>query len=156
MMAVIGAHRGVTREVKQHSPWTPHHEHRKVNPKDAPSAARPCASNPPGRLVMLPVLTAVNCSGLMIRSSGMRRPLPCPSRRWRPAIGHRRRSRRVLPQALACGLRRARSRVRITEGPFANWSGIVDRVLGDKGLVRVTLEIFNRPTPVELEYYQVE
>ena len=46
--------------------------------------------------------------------------------------------------------------VKIKEGPFENFDGVVDEVYPDKGLVRVVVTIFSRPTPVELEYWQVE
>jgi transcriptional antiterminator NusG len=46
--------------------------------------------------------------------------------------------------------------VRIKEGPFENFDGTVDQVSAAKGLVRVIVTIFGRPTPVELEYWQVE
>ncbi|MFP4353672.1 MAG: transcription termination/antitermination protein NusG [Phycisphaerae bacterium] len=46
--------------------------------------------------------------------------------------------------------------VKIKEGAFENFEGTVDEVLPDKGLVRVIVTIFGRPTPVELEYWQVE
>ena len=46
--------------------------------------------------------------------------------------------------------------VKIKEGPFENFDGIVDDVNPEKGLVRVVVTIFSRPTPVELEYWQVE
>ena len=45
--------------------------------------------------------------------------------------------------------------VKIKQGPFENFEGIVDEVQLDKGLVRVIVTIFGRPTPVELEYWQV-
>jgi transcriptional antiterminator NusG len=46
--------------------------------------------------------------------------------------------------------------VKIKEGAFENFEGTVDEVLVDKGLIRVTVTIFGRSTPVELEYWQVE
>lgn len=47
-------------------------------------------------------------------------------------------------------------RVRIKEGPFQNYEGIVEEVFPEKGLLRVNVHIFGRSTPVELEYCQVE
>jgi transcriptional antiterminator NusG len=47
-------------------------------------------------------------------------------------------------------------RVKIKEGPFENFSGVVDEVNAQKGLVRVIVMIFGRETPVELEDWQVE
>ncbi len=47
-------------------------------------------------------------------------------------------------------------RVRITEGPFANFHGIVDEVKPDKGKVRVLVSIFGRETPVEIEFAHVQ
>jgi transcriptional antiterminator NusG len=47
-------------------------------------------------------------------------------------------------------------RVKIKEGAFENFEGSVDEVIESKGLVRVIVNVFNRPTPVELEYWQVE
>ena len=46
--------------------------------------------------------------------------------------------------------------VKIKEGAFENFEGTVEEVLPDKGLIRVVVMIFGRPTPVELEYWQVE
>ena len=46
--------------------------------------------------------------------------------------------------------------VKIKEGPFESFDGIVDEVLPDKGIVKVIVTIFGRPTPVELQYWQVE
>ena len=46
--------------------------------------------------------------------------------------------------------------VKITEGPFANFSGYIDEVDVDRGRVKVMVSIFGRLTPVELEYWQVE
>jgi transcriptional antiterminator NusG len=46
--------------------------------------------------------------------------------------------------------------VRVIEGPFANFNGIVDEVKPEKGKVRVLVSIFGRQTPVELDFVQVE
>ena len=46
--------------------------------------------------------------------------------------------------------------VRIKEGPFENFEGTVEEVSAAKGTVKVVVTIFGRPTPVELEYWQVE
>lgn len=46
--------------------------------------------------------------------------------------------------------------VRVKEGPFENFEGVVDAVIPAKGQVKVTLTIFGRATQVELEYWQVE
>ncbi len=45
--------------------------------------------------------------------------------------------------------------VRVIDGPFGNFQGVVDEVNHEKGKVRVMVEIFGRTTPVELDYLQV-
>ncbi len=47
-------------------------------------------------------------------------------------------------------------RVKVTEGPFENFEGTVDEISAQKGTVRVIVMIFGRPTPIEIEYWQVE
>jgi transcriptional antiterminator NusG len=46
--------------------------------------------------------------------------------------------------------------VKIKEGPFENYDGVIDEVDPKKGSVRVIITVFNRPTSVELGYWQVE
>jgi transcriptional antiterminator NusG len=46
--------------------------------------------------------------------------------------------------------------VRITDGPFTNFSGKVDEVNTERNTLRVMVTIFGRSTPVELDFFQVE
>ncbi len=46
--------------------------------------------------------------------------------------------------------------VKINNGPFLNFSGVIEEVEPDRGKLKVTVNIFGRNTPVELEYWQVE
>jgi transcriptional antiterminator NusG len=46
--------------------------------------------------------------------------------------------------------------VKIKSGAFDGFDGKVDEVIPDKGTVKVIVTIFGRPTPVELEYWEVE
>ena len=47
-------------------------------------------------------------------------------------------------------------KVQVREGPFANFTGVVDEVRPDRGRVKVMISVFGRPTPVELEFTQLE
>lgn len=46
--------------------------------------------------------------------------------------------------------------VRITDGPFKDFHGIVDHIDREKGKVRVLVNFFGRETPIELDFLQVE
>ena len=46
--------------------------------------------------------------------------------------------------------------VRITDGPFQNFTGVVDEINEDRETLKIMVTIFGRSTPVELEFLQVE
>jgi transcriptional antiterminator NusG len=46
--------------------------------------------------------------------------------------------------------------VKITDGPFKDFTGVVDEINDDRSTLRVMVTIFGRSTPVELDFYQVE
>ncbi|MFC1870159.1 transcription termination/antitermination protein NusG [Chloroflexota bacterium] len=53
------------------------------------------------------------------------------------------------------GFRKGQS-VRVADGPFLDFVGVVDEVSQEKGKVKVLLSLFGRETPVELDFLQIE
>ncbi len=46
--------------------------------------------------------------------------------------------------------------VRVVDGPFSNFQGVVEELKPDKEKLRVLITVFGRPTPVELDFIQVQ
>ena len=85
--------------------------------------------------------------------SNTRRPRPLPEHEVEKLLGEAER-REEAPQ-VKIDFKPGES-VKIKEGPFENFDGVVDEVIPSKGVVRVIVTIFGRATPVELEYWQIE
>jgi len=47
-------------------------------------------------------------------------------------------------------------KVKIIDGPFKGFHGVVDEIHPEKGRIKVQVEIFGRPTPVDLDFLQIE
>jgi transcriptional antiterminator NusG len=46
--------------------------------------------------------------------------------------------------------------IKIREGAFENFEGVVDSIDAERGIVRVVVTIFGRSTPLDIEYWQIE
>lgn len=69
-----------------------------------------------------------------------------------------------VTQQMTVGAEKPRAKIKFTigenvtvvDGPFANFNGTVEEINEEKGKVKVSVSIFGRPTPVELDFIQVE
>lgn len=69
-----------------------------------------------------------------------------------------------VTQQMATGAEKPKAKVRfsvgesvmVVDGPFANFNGTVEEINEEKGKVKVSVSIFGRPTPVELDFVQVD
>lgn len=69
-----------------------------------------------------------------------------------------------VTQQMATGAEKPKQKVRfsvgenvtVVDGPFSNFTGTVEEINEEKGKVKVLVSIFGRPTPVELDFIQVD
>ena len=80
-------------------------------------------------------------------------PLPMPNEQIDAMLRQmREREEKVSPKvAFAVG-----DKVKVGDGPFLNSEGVIEEIDPDRGKLRVSVSMFGRSTPVELEYWQVE
>ncbi|MEZ5937671.1 MAG: transcription termination/antitermination protein NusG [Hyphomonadaceae bacterium] len=86
-------------------------------------------------------------------AEGGKKPLPVPEREVKSILGQGvDAAERPRPKvSFEIG-----EKVKVTEGPFASFEGAVEDVDEDTGRLKVSVSIFGRATPVDLEYGQVE
>jgi transcriptional antiterminator NusG len=86
-------------------------------------------------------------------AEGGKKPLPVPEVEVKRMLGTAdATAERVRPKmSLEIG-----EKVKVTDGPFASFEGAVEDIDEDTGRLKVTVSIFGRATPVDLEYGQVE
>jgi len=46
--------------------------------------------------------------------------------------------------------------IKVREGPFESFEGVVESIDQDRGIVKIIVEIFGRSTPLDIEYWQIE
>jgi transcriptional antiterminator NusG len=80
-------------------------------------------------------------------------PLPMPNEQIDAMLRQmREREEKVMPKvAFSVG-----DKVKVGDGPFLNSEGIIEEIDPERGKLRVSVSMFGRSTPVDLEYWQVE
>ncbi len=81
------------------------------------------------------------------------RPVPLSDEEVKAILSRMRRAEEERP--IRIGFKKGET-VRIIDGPFADFTGVVDEIYPEKGKVRVLVSIFGRETPLELDLLQVE
>jgi transcriptional antiterminator NusG len=81
------------------------------------------------------------------------RPVPMTEEEVQQILGEMEASREKPKLSITFG---KGDRVKIKQGAFENFDGVVEEVNSEKGLIKVVVTIFGRATPVELGYWEVE
>ncbi len=81
------------------------------------------------------------------------KPAPVPEKEINKILGHIKEGSLTPTTQLTFDIG---EQVKVCEGPFASFSGLVEEVDEEKSRLKVSVSIFGRPTPIDLEYNQVE
>jgi len=82
-----------------------------------------------------------------------RKPMPLPEQEVENIL---KRAQETQAKPTSKTIFEKNEQVRVSEGPFLNFNGTIEEIHPEKGKLKVSVSIFGRATPVELEYWQVE
>lgn len=93
-----------------------------------------------------------NVPGVTHFVSGGNRPVPIPTKDVDRILGRMEKTEGIIPEVpFTIG-----EHVSVIDGPFSEFTGIVDEITPEKGKLKVLVSIFGRETPVELDFLQVK
>jgi len=93
-----------------------------------------------------------NVPGVTHFVGGVKKPFPIPKKEVDRILGRMEKKEGIVPEVpFTLG-----EHVRVVDGPFADFTGVVDEINPERGKVKVLVSIFGRETPVELDFLQVK
>lgn len=93
-----------------------------------------------------------NVPGVTHFVGGGKKPFPIPKKDVDRILGRMEKKEGIVPEVpFTLG-----EHVRVVDGPFADFTGIVDEINPERGKLKVLVSIFGRETPVELDFLQVK
>jgi transcriptional antiterminator NusG len=93
-----------------------------------------------------------NVPGVTHFVGGGKKPFPIPKRDVDRILGRMEKKEGIIPEVpFTLG-----EHVRVVDGPFADFTGVVDEINPERGKLKVLVSIFGRETPVELDFLQVK
>lgn len=93
-----------------------------------------------------------NVPGVTHFVGGAKKPSPIPRKDVDRILGRMEKKEGIVPEVpFTLG-----EHVRVVDGPFADFTGVVDEINPERGKVKVLVSIFGRETPVELDFLQVK
>ncbi len=93
-----------------------------------------------------------NVPGVTHFVGGGKKPFPIPKRDVDRILGRMEKKEGIIPEVpFTLG-----EHVRVADGPFADFTGVVDEINPERGKLKVLVSIFGRDTPVELDFLQVK
>lgn len=93
-----------------------------------------------------------NVPGVTHFVGGGKKPFPIPKKEVDRILGRMEKKEGIIPEVpFTLG-----EHVRVVDGPFADFTGIVDEINPERGKLKVLVSIFGRETPVELDFLQVK